>query len=428
MALTKYVFWDFSDYGLTPKITNQVDPGFGLVKVGTLTEQAGGGFTDAGEGFLRTGFAAGTGPFCNDDIFCARLLFDTTQFQIKNIFCNGVTTLGTPLAIRLAYDGSLYIYSNNPTYNKYTTAKYKADGTLNDLRIVVNRTTQTVKITINGVSETISYNAYKEPSCPNISFGGATFGGVTDSPFIGNMYKAWYSDTEEGLEIEPKFLFKKVDDFFKYEKNTNSFINIGTSPTENDYKSYGVGTINNIIEKVNIEAMKPMLFLQSSESLNCKIEFKPSDCIIKGSGDIYLKLKEIKALKSFTLTATESGNGKIKTCFSVDSGITWKKFNTTDLSIENIDINDLKNSGNTVSEFNSMPTSVLEYILSNQKVRFAYSISKENFSDKAMVNDLSMKVDVWGHLTEYQNAEVRLRNGYSEIIISELGTYMVNYI
>ena len=152
MALTKYVFWDFSDYGLTPKITNQVDSGFGLVKVGTLTEKTGGGFADAGGGFLRTGFATGTGPFCNDDFFCVRLLFDTTQFQSRNIFCNGISAQWNPLTIQLASNGSLFLYNNS----KYTTAKYKADGTLNDLRIVVNRIAQTVNITINGASETIS--------------------------------------------------------------------------------------------------------------------------------------------------------------------------------------------------------------------------------------------------------------------------------
>ena len=200
---------------------------------------------------------------------------------------------------------------------------------MNDLRIVVNRITQTVKITINGVSETISHNAYKDPGYPNISFGDVIFGIETHTPFIGNMYKAWYSNTEKGLEIEPKFLFKKVDDFFRYEKTTRSFVNVGTSPTENDYKSYGVSSISDAIENSNINSMKPMLFLESSESIKCKIDFKPINRIVKGSGDISLKPKTIKSLNGFVFEAKESGSGSVKFLYSIDSGITWKKYNST---------------------------------------------------------------------------------------------------
>lgn len=427
MALTKYAYWDFSDGGLTPKITNQVDSGFGLVKVGTLTEKTGEGFTDAGGGFLRTGFATGQGPFCNDDVFCARLLFDTTQFQNRNIFCNGISAIWAPLSIQLATNGSLFLYNNS----KYTTAKYKADGTLNDLRIVVDRIAQTVKITINGDSETISYNAYKDPTYPNISFGDVIYGSGTHTPFIGNMYKAWYSDAEEGLEIEPKILFKKDSNFYKFNSTTNVMDLIGSSVTDSDFVSNGISSISyKTVNKTVFEGYKPMIYNAINSKLNFKMFYKPKKVLIKGSGDILLNAKQIKKLKSFTTNVTKNGSGVAKIVFSIDSGITWKKYNSVSGLLENvnIDVDSVLASGNTSDEINSIPESIWVEATNAQKIRFAYALNKVLYSDIIKVNRLSMKADIWGYLTEYKGAEVRLRNGYSEIIIPEIGTYVVTYL
>ena len=46
----------------------------------------------------------------------------------------------------------------------------------------------------------------------------------------------------------------------------------------------------------------------------------------------------------------------------------------------------------------------------------------------AKVDKLSMKADMWGYLEEYKNAEVRLRNGYSEVVVTVAGTYVVTYL
>ena len=108
--------------------------------------------------------------------------------------------------------------------------------------------------------------------------------------------------------------------------------------------------------------------------------------------------------------------------------MTPENYDTSTSSEVVVDINDINNLGNTVAEFNAYPASVLQGFTDAQKVRFSYGLSKTSYSDIAKVNRLSMKADLFGYLVEYKGAEVRLRNGYSEVVVPEIGTYVVTYL
>ena len=426
MALTKYAFWDFSDGGLTPKICHSDEAGFNLLKRGTLTFSED-HLVDRGNGLLITQFGAGQGPFCNDDVMCFRLIFSTTQLQESYIFCYGVNNDLYPFPVQITSSGKIrdYFTWGGPPNT------YKADGTKNDLRIIVDRVTSKVTYNLNGVEAITSRSVEKNGSCPNICFGGVDQFGTLRTPFRGNMYAAWYADDPSGLDIEPKVLFKKDSNYYKFNLITKSMEAIGTAVTEQDFKDYGIqGFSSAEIDNLIFKDFKPVLYMPSNLSMNTQFNFKPKKVLIKGKDDILLNSKQIKKIEAFTASITTSGAGKVRMVFSNDSGVTWKKYNPLTLATEDvaIGVDSVLLNGNTVDEINTIPSDTWQAINVNQKIRFAYAISKDAYSDIAKVDKLSMKADIWGYLSEYRNAETRLRNGYSEVVIPEIGTYVVTYL
>lgn len=425
MALTKYAYWDFSGEGLTPTTCHSEEAGFNLLKRGTLTFSED-HLVNNGNGKLVTQFGMGQGPFCNDDVMCFRLIFSTTQLQERYIFSHGVDGYFNYLAVKLSPNGKIiHHFTETGTSNTY-----KTDGTKNDFRIIVDRVNSKITFNLNGIESVVSYPIRKDPSYPNISFGDVNYGDVF-RPFYGNMYAAWYADDPSGLNIGPKILFKKESSYYKFNLTSKSMEVIGTVVTEQDFKDYGTSDFSSVeIDNLIFKDFKPMVHMPENSNINFKLNFKPEKVLVRGSGDILLNTKHIKKIKNFYLDITKSGAGEAKIVFSIDSGITWKKYNSVSGLLENVnmDVDSILSSGNTQAEINTIPENIWAEVANAQKIRFAYALNKNAYSDIIKVDKLSMKVDIWGYLREYLNAEVRLRNGYSEIIISELGTYMVNYI
>lgn len=176
---------------------------------------------------------------------------------------------------------------------------------------------------------------------------------------------------------------------------------------------------------------KPNLLIYSEE-LDPKLKLKaiPKAQLVKPTDDI--KLKMLSKINTMTLTSNKTGQGVVKIIFSVDSGVTWKTYNSETLEfedVETIDIKNVKEKGINADIFNSLNTKWNE-VVTEGKIRFAYYLEIENEDDIANVDKLEINMDLTGkwkkaiHATDY---DYEYDNEHIYVTFNTDGSYKVNY-
>jgi hypothetical protein len=144
--------------------------------------------------------------------------------------------------------------------------------------------------------------------------------------------------------------------------------------------------------------------------------------IVKANGDI--NLSNVQEIAQIVWTTNVSGQGVLKLITSVDSGVSWKAFNGTDwITVDINNISDFKTNGNSVATINSLTISQLELLRQgSSKIRFAYYIEKENVSDIANNDAITLKVNMKG------NDSIAAQTDFSYSLGSDMKTitYAIN--
>jgi hypothetical protein len=225
-----------------------------------------------------------------------------------------------------------------------------------------------------------------------------------------------------------KYLFQDGSDIKKY--NGTTLETVGVDPvTEDMFKTYGMNDLNIPYSAIS-QMVSPVLLQYTNidkSSLSMKLTAAPKDQLVIATGNIVIK--NVQNIDSFTLTAAETGNGKVRIIASVDDGATWQAFNNGLWNNINPTAADVITSGMTIDGFNAVGANWNEYIV--DKVRFGYALCIESATDSALVDKIANQVDLnakWKkaiHGTDYDYEYND--NETLKITINTSGGYKVNY-
>jgi len=137
--------------------------------------------------------------------------------------------------------------------------------------------------------------------------------------------------------------------------------------------------------------------VDSNEVLTVSGTYNPT--LVQANSDI--SLVGIDRLSHITWTANVTNTSKLLLIYSIDSGITWKGYdsvNHTVLNISNInDLNEIINKGISITNSNAFTQTDLDNIRNNSpKIRFAYYIEKNNMNDILQNDKITLTVDMNG--------------------------------
>lgn len=153
----------------------------------------------------------------------------------------------------------------------------------------------------------------------------------------------------------------------------------------------------------------------------------PLDRLLIASGD--KDLSYVQNIDYFKIAGT--GNN-LKVVVSVDSGVTWKTFNTDTNTWDNINliVEDVKAKGIDISTFNAINSTYWNLLNTNKKVRFAYLLCMDNISDVENVDNLDLQYDGQGEWMEAKDSEydvIYKSNTSLEILLKFSGDVKINY-
>lgn len=153
--------------------------------------------------------------------------------------------------------------------------------------------------------------------------------------------------------------------------------------------------------------------------------------LVVPTGDI--RLDKVDKVIELQLKANDIKE-KVKIIYSTDSGETWKVKCNDDVweNIE-VDINkieDIREMGMTIDFFNTINDRWTEDVLKNGKIRFAYLLEIDDIKDISEVDQLNIKMSMYGMWEVVNNGkDYRYEYTNEEMIIRMFqdGTYKINY-
>ena len=161
----------------------------------------------------------------------------------------------------------------------------------------------------------------------------------------------------------------------------------------------------------------------------------PLPKLILAKNDITLS-DNSNAVDGFTITGVNTNAGILKIIYSVDSGLTWNSYKSSNEVVINIsDFNDIKTNGMTIAEFNAVSRDYWSSLLfsstnTENKIRFGYYLETVTTSDAIYTDSLSIKLDMNGswiiatlntdYTFDYTNANT------AEVKLSANGDYRIN--
>lgn len=151
----------------------------------------------------------------------------------------------------------------------------------------------------------------------------------------------------------------------------------------------------------------------------------PPDRILKASGD--KDLSYVNSIDYFKITGT--GNN-LKIVVSVDSGQTWKTFNTDHWEDINLTVNDIKVKGIGITAFNIISSTYWNLLNINKKIRFAYLLSMDSISDIESVDNINLQYDSQGKWVQAKEDMYDVEyasNTQLQVFIKFSGDIKINY-
>lgn len=151
----------------------------------------------------------------------------------------------------------------------------------------------------------------------------------------------------------------------------------------------------------------------------------PPDRLLIASGD--KDLSYVQNIDYFKLTGI--GNN-LKIVVSVDSGATWKTFNTDHWEDINLTVDDVKVKGIDIATFNVINSTYWNLLNTNKKIRFAYLLSMDNISDTENIDNLDLQYDgigKWVQAKETDYDVVYSSNTQLQVFIKFSGDIKINY-
>ena len=230
-----------------------------------------------------------------------------------------------------------------------------------------------------------------------------------------------------------KFLFQEGIDIQVYNDITSQWENVGTATDSLStlFENYGM---DNVPEVDFLDILSKKILIEKHSNADepvIQLTAIPYPQLIIQNENI--DIPALQHINTLILSTNITGDGIIKTVFSVNNGTTWKTYDAVtetfiDIDITNID--NVKNNGIDTVTFNNLGIKWNDIIKEN-KVKFAYYLGQENITDKAELSQLRINMDYtdsWikaAHPTEYG---YKFDNKGAYVTFNIDGTFKVNYI
>lgn len=151
----------------------------------------------------------------------------------------------------------------------------------------------------------------------------------------------------------------------------------------------------------------------------------PPDRLLIASGD--KDLSYVQNIDYFKITGTGSN---LKIVCSVDSGESWKTFNTDHWEDINLAVEDVKARGIDIATFNAINSTHWNLLNTNKKIRFTYLLSMDNTSDVKNIDNLELQYDgkgKWVQALESEYNVVYSSNTLLQVFLKFSGDVKINY-
>jgi hypothetical protein len=180
-----------------------------------------------------------------------------------------------------------------------------------------------------------------------------------------------------------------------HQDNNIQSINMISEGTIDTYSVYTTTIDKTQFYKINNVAESTV---SSNEVITVSGTYTPT--LVQANSDI--SLVGIDRISNITWTATANNTSKLLLIYSLDSGITWKGYDTTNHVVLNItDITNLievKSKGVSISSSNTLTQTDLDNIRNGSpKIRFGYYFEKNNYTDTLINDEILLKVDMTGN-------------------------------
>lgn len=151
----------------------------------------------------------------------------------------------------------------------------------------------------------------------------------------------------------------------------------------------------------------------------------PNDRLLVQQQDYNLSSAE--HIDYFNLNATGTN---IRIVSSTDGGVTWQYFDGTNFkNIDNLTIENVKQYGNSINEFNALQEK-WNYVTASKKIRFAYLLQMDSMSDVEQIDSLTMQYDgrgVWREAIHGQEYDVDVDNSEIKVYMYIHADIKINY-
>lgn len=180
-------------------------------------------------------------------------------------------------------------------------------------------------------------------------------------------------------------------------------------------KSYGA-----MIDKSKFKTTSSISLVESGVDAICNIKATPLDRLLLSKDDI--NLSNASNIDYFNLIATGTN---IRVICSIDSGKTWKTFNTDHWEGIDLNVNDIASKGISFTAFNQINSTYWNLLITIQKIRFAYLMQNDN-----SVNELKVQYDGKGTWVEAKPTEydvIYASNTLLQLKLYFSGDIKINY-
>jgi hypothetical protein len=151
----------------------------------------------------------------------------------------------------------------------------------------------------------------------------------------------------------------------------------------------------------------------------------PLDRLLIASGD--KDLSYVDNIDYFKITGSGTN---IKIVASIDSGVTWKTFNTDHWEDINLAVDDVKTKGIDIATFNAINSTYWNLFNTNKKIRFAYLLCMDDVSNIESIDNLGLQYDGKGKWLEAKDSDYDVEyasNTVLKVLLKFSGDVKINY-
>lgn len=239
-----------------------------------------------------------------------------------------------------------------------------------------------------------------------------------------NILKFNLSGEQDVIKVQNSFTHGESNTFVDDEKITFD----GTVHLKTDYQypmTYGEDVDNYknlsvIVDKSQFKDIDNVSIIDRGVDMSLMIKATPTDRLLIPKGD--MNLSNVENINYFNLSAS----GILKVICSIDSGITWKTFNSFNQWEDvNLTLEDVKTKGIDINRFNYISDVYWNTLINSNKVRFAYLLE-----DTTLIEELKMQYDGKGYWVEAKDTEydvIYASNSLLQVKLYFSGDIKINY-